>query len=258
MSRTEEVRITLHRVISHRIKSVVNLALLVANRVNKEGRAIISDFLWTLLFWQTALSRSDLVGLTGQKSFKSVLFRIAMSAPYEHYEPELIFERYQFARARRSGLPSNAVLDVIDPSPPGCADEREAHKAAQEMGEDIRGCAEFMIGRRLPRAAPEAVGVTPFLSNFMRKYISSLVTAGLFSVQPLAGSSKRIKARRGLFGVEKAGKKSAAGRPLARVVFDARGANTYFVPLPFVLVIFTLFMLLDAMYLATVTPIRWT
>jgi len=43
-----------------------------------------------------------------------------MSAPYEHYEPEEIFERYQFARARRSGLPSNAALDVIDPSLPDC------------------------------------------------------------------------------------------------------------------------------------------
>jgi len=101
----------------------------------------------------------------------------------------------------------------------------------------------------LPRAAPEAAGVTPFIANFMRKNISGLVTAGLFSVQPLAGPSKRIKARCGLFGVEKAGKKSAAGRPLARVVFDARGANKYFEPLPFALVIFTLFMLLDAMYL---------
>ena len=32
-------------------------------------------------------------------------------------------------------------------------------------------------------------------------------------------------------------------------MFDARGANKYFGPRPFVMVIFTLFMLLDAMYL---------
>lgn len=172
-------------------------------------------------------------------------------SPLDVFEPSEVLERYRVSKpGRRSALPANAVLDEIPEGLPGCADEKLLARSAkaQGMGQDLVRCADFLAGRIHPKEVPGAPSRKPFMSDFMRHQLGDLVAKRMLKKVDKR-SRLTIKAKCGLFAVEKAGKFDEHNRQLARIIFDARDANARLAAFDVELIIFTLALLIEAMFL---------